>query len=221
MTEAIKATQGRAAVYFSNLRHDHGNKNLTYWDLCDFKINRPFSLKQEAGEWALMQTQPMMFQASVLQRKTYFEIGGLPLDLKTREDTYLFLKLGLNYPLCAVSHCGTIIGSDAKERLTQRYNRTGSLTFWNATIFIYKKLLRQSGNLKPDHYHRLRRSLSNAHLCTGRKLLRNSRCLDATTHLIKSFCVSPSYFFKEIIASIKRYLRTKINRHTQAISSSE
>jgi hypothetical protein len=59
-----------------------------------------------------MRIQPMMLQASVISRRTYFEIGCLAEELRTRKDTLLFFKLALLHPAYAVAGCGTVMHSD-------------------------------------------------------------------------------------------------------------
>ena len=82
---------------------------------CGFEIEGEWELKRDAAEWAFMRIQPMMLQASVLSRRVYWEVGGLPEQLRTREDTLLFFKLGLLYPACAVSGCGTVMTSERQH----------------------------------------------------------------------------------------------------------
>ena len=76
INEAIHATKGEAALYFSDLKRPVDEGGGTYWDLCGFSITGSYEFRREASEWALLKTQPMMAQASVIRRESYVEMEG-------------------------------------------------------------------------------------------------------------------------------------------------
>src|SRR5437667_303619 len=82
-------------------------------------------------------------------REAEFELGGLPEQLRTREDTLLFFKLALLYPACAVSGCGTIMNSDDRIRLTQIYDGQ-TLVYCQATVFLFNELLASVNHIARD-----------------------------------------------------------------------
>jgi glycosyltransferase involved in cell wall biosynthesis len=140
MAEAIEATKGEAAVYFSDLRYSEGNHPLDYWERCGFQPKAPFEFRRDASDWAMMRIQPMMFQASVVSRQHYLKSGALPESLRTREDTLMFFKLGLLHPMCAVAGCGTVMTADGGKRLTDELD-SRSIGYCRASISVYTHLL--------------------------------------------------------------------------------
>ena len=154
MAAAIRATRGEAALYFSDMRRGSEEKGVTLWSQCGFDIEPPFELRRHAAEWVFLPTQPMMFQASVIRRDAYWEIGGLPPHMRTREDTLMFYRLGLRYPCCAVAGCGTVMMDDGTMRLTEVMDST-SIAFAHATVrFIQRAALhRQVTRSSFAQYH--------------------------------------------------------------------
>jgi glycosyltransferase involved in cell wall biosynthesis len=124
MAAAIRATRGEAALYFSDMRRGSEEKGVTLWSQCGFDIEPPFELRRHAADWVFLPTQPMMFQASVIRKNTYWECGGLPPQMRTREDTLMFYRLGLRYPCCAVAGCATVMMHDGTMRLTDVMDST-------------------------------------------------------------------------------------------------
>ena len=89
-----------------------------------------------------MTTQPTMLQSSAIRRTTYLDIGGVSAVLPVREDTHLFLRLGLGRAACAVAGIGARMTDDAgDERLTQPLPPTG-LPYWIASAFMYDDIVR-------------------------------------------------------------------------------
>jgi glycosyltransferase involved in cell wall biosynthesis len=203
IVNAIEATRGEAALYFSDVQRPPDMSECRHWDLCGFGISGPFELKYDAGEWALMRIQPMMFQSSVIRRTTYLEIGGLPEQMRTMEDTLLFFKLALLYPACAVSGCGTIMTSDDNIRLTQVYD-SESLIYWHTSCFLIKEVLASANSISRDRRKCLIDSLSASYFSIGRIFLRRKNYLSVIKNLSISCFISPSMFAKEFLGSLGR-----------------
>jgi len=203
MVNAIKATEGEAALYFSDIKRAPDEGGEYYWDRCGFKVTPPYQFKNDAGDWAIMPIQPMMFQASVIRRASYLEIGGIPEDLQTREDTLMFFKLGLLYPACAVSGCGTVMGSDGNMRLTQELH-SGSLSYGFATISIYKEVLAIREDISPKRRKFFIDALSTAYFGTGRICYRKKKYLSSVRYLFESAIISRSGFTKCFLDSLRR-----------------
>jgi hypothetical protein len=141
IASAIMRTGGRAALYFADALVCDGDATSSYWDLCQFTVAEDYQLKEEASDWALMPTQPMLLQTSVVRRSAYLAVGGLNKTMRTREDTLLFHKLALRYPTCAVRSRSTVVTDDAgQDRLTRRYNAR-HVVYWAATIAMYGEIL--------------------------------------------------------------------------------
>ncbi len=203
MVNAIEATQGRAALYFADTQMSGDGGDYYLWRTSGFEIHRECEFKPDASKWVQRRVQPMMLQSSVISRKAYLEIGGLPEQLRTREDTLLFFKLALLYPACAVSGCGTIMNSDGDFRLTQLYN-AGSLVFWDASILVYKELLASVRNCSSESRRFLRTSLGASYFALCRIFFRHKKYLSAIKNAAASFGVSPPAFVKELSDSLAR-----------------
>jgi glycosyltransferase involved in cell wall biosynthesis len=205
IVNAIEATRGDAALYFSDTQQPTEDGGRRFWHLCGLEIAGEFEFRPDAGEWAIAPVQPMMIQASVIRRMTYLEVGGLAEQLRTREDTHLFYKLALQYPACAVSGCGTVMNSNDNIRLTQEYD-TESLVYRNASIFLYKDLLGSVSNISRKYRQFLTDSLCRSYFCSGRVFFRRKKYFSA----IRSFCIScvtsPAKFTKELLGSLGRHL---------------
>ncbi|HUA68255.1 MAG TPA: oligosaccharide flippase family protein [Candidatus Saccharimonadales bacterium] len=202
MSEAILATNGKAAIYFSDLRCTPEKHIPNYWEMCGFEASPPFEFRLDASDWAFMQIQPTMFQASVIRRDKYLECGGLPDKLQTREDTLLFFKFGLLYPACSVAGCGTVMTSDGGESLTQKID-SESAAHARASIHIFKNLL-WFGEIMNNRQRKLiAEALSDAHFALARACMREKlfgRCLQSVLH---SGIVSPTDCASSLAASFK------------------
>jgi glycosyltransferase involved in cell wall biosynthesis len=216
IARAITATAGAAALYFADLQVPEGEGGHRYWQRCGFEIGGEWELRRDAAEWAFMRIQPMMLQASVLSRRVYWEVGGLPEQLRTREDTLLFFKLGLLYPACAVSGCGTVMTSDDNIRLTQVYDAR-SFEFCDATVSLYRELLTSLQGINRERRQILTESLGSSYYALARFFFRRKDYLSAVKNLAASCRVSPSMFFKEAGGSLAR----QVFKTTEASSVSE
>ena len=201
MKKAIEGTRGEAALYFDDMRLAGKQGAESHWQRCGLAINGEFELRHDAGDWALMRRQPMMLQASVLRRQTYLDLGGLPEHLRTREDTLLFFKLALLYPACAVSGCGTVMNSDDTIRLTTVY-ADHSLTYGQASIFLYKDLLESIKNISRGRQRYLVDRLGASYFGMGRVLVRRREYFSAAKNLLMCCLVSPSSFARQMRLSL-------------------
>ncbi len=210
IVDAIEHTGGEAALYFADaaMAWEGGS---SYWGHCGLKVNGAWELKRDAGEWAMMRVQPMMIQASVISRTAYLKVGGLPEQLRTREDTLLFFKLAFLYPACAVSGCGTVLNSDDLIRLTQIYDHE-TLVYCNASISLYRELLASFPTIGRKRRQYLTHALSAAHFGMGRVLSRQGMYLSAMWRLFTSGVISPMVFTRELFGSASRREGVLINR---------
>jgi len=202
---AIVATGGGAALYFSDLRVPQEEGGYQYWDRCGLEISGEFEFRRDAGEWAFMPIQPTMLDTSVIRRSSYWEVGGFSELLRTREDTLLFYKLTLLYPACAVSGCGAVMNSDDCIRLTHVYDGN-SPTYRKATIFLYRELLTTVKNLDRVRRRLLVESLAGSYFSEGRVFLRQKKLLNAIRSLLIACAICPPLFAKELLGSLVRRL---------------
>ena len=205
MANAIFATNGEAALYFADMQRSNDAGPNTHWQLCGFAISRDFEFRSDAGDWALMHNQPMMLQSSVIRRRTYLNIGGLPNRLLTREDTLLFFKLALLYPACAVSGCGAVMNATDAIRLTQVYDRS-SVVYCYATIAFFRELLSSLQHISRERRRLLVNCLSASYFAFSRSLFRQRKYGGTIKNLFISCLTSPMSFAEELAGTIGRYL---------------
>jgi glycosyltransferase involved in cell wall biosynthesis len=204
VVQAIESTKGQADLYFCDSRRSKRLKNRLHWNYANFSLRNSYELRTDGSDWALMAVQPMMIQSSIIRKKTFLEIGGLPTHLKTREDTFLFFKIALLYPVCAVDGCGAILTSDAGNRLTEKYSSLDSLIYWNNSVYLYKNILYSTNILKKKHRKLLISSISDSYYSIGRLFLLNREYLNSVKNFILSFAFCPLLFFKRFLNSTKK-----------------
>lgn len=216
MSYAIKDTEGKAALYFSDIKRPEEEGRVYHWDKCGFSIQGDHEFRQYADEWAMMKRQPIMFQASVIRRASFVESGGLPAKLVTREDTFLFYKLCFLYPACAVAGCGAEMSSDGntRGRLTVVLDSSTN-TYHECTKLLYSELLHNSNKMSNEHRMTLERELVLAHLDFGRVLLKKKHFFRAFANVAGALGVSHSVSISEANRMIRRYFD---NRRNAALS---
>lgn len=219
MLDAIQATDGKADLYFCDIQRDASNEKSLHWRSCGFNIDLPYVLKMRAPDWAFLSPQPMMLQTSIFKREIFRSIGGLPRDLTTREDTYFFYRMALYNSICAVSFCGAIMGSDGHNRLVgsdgrgrplEKHNLKRGIAYWDNTISLYRRLVKDAGELESEYLERLKHCLAFAYICGARVMMKKRRYLEMGGHLVKSFCCRPASFMQEVYASFKRQISHRV-----------
>jgi glycosyltransferase involved in cell wall biosynthesis len=205
IVDAMKATDSKASLYFSDTMLTPDNSESSLWNFCGFKMTDPFLFENDAGEWAFMRRQPMMLQSSIIRRKAYFEVGALPRNMIVAEDTLLFYKLTLRYPACAVRGYGTIMTSDGSERLTRTYDENNS-AYWHSLIQLYRELISNEMKISVKYRKILNYYLSHAYICFGRIHLRKRRFLMASRNFLTGAWVSPVHFAIEFVDTLKRHI---------------
>ena len=206
MAAAIRGTRGEAALYFSDMRRGSEEKGITLWRQCGFNIETPFELRRNGTEWVFLPTQPMMFQASVIRREKYWECGGLPADMRTREDTLMFYKLGLLYPCCAVAGCGTVMMDDGTVRLT-RVMDLRSMEFCLATVRLFTELRSVGRSVDRSVRRVITDGLSEASFSLARVSLEHGVYLGAVRAFVRSAFISPRAFRRCLFRSRRRRTR--------------
>lgn len=208
MVSTIHATGGEAALYFSDLKVPRQEGGGRYWNRCGFEIEGNWEFMRDAGDWAFLPIQPMMVQASVISTKIFVELGGFSEQLRIAEDTLLFFKICLFYPVCAVSGCGTVMNSDDNLRLTQVHHNY-SLVYKQAIVFLYKELLASKKELNLERRQFIRNALAAAYYSVFREFLRQRKYWSATRNIALSCHANPLVFAKEFGCTLVRYLNIK------------
>jgi glycosyltransferase involved in cell wall biosynthesis len=203
MARAIESTVGRACCYFANALTSPEHGGRTYWQMCGFEPLSPFFVLENASEWAFMRIQPMLLGASVMRQETYWEIGGLNESMVTREDTLLFYKLALQYPLCAVDHIAMLITDDGAGRLTRAYD-SRQFAYWAATVLMYKEILSRVAFRRPIDEESITASLGDAHFGMAKIYLRRGSLVSGAQSLAAAAFASPRHFASTITSMVAR-----------------
>ena len=156
----------------------------------------------------------MMLQSSVFKRSACLESGGFLETLRYRDDTHLFLKLGIGAAVCAVNGCGVKMTADddPSNRLSLNYNneRQG---YW-MQVLMFQDLLGGAVNLNLTERRILRLRLAGAYRSMARLAWREHRLLTAVWWSGKSAFTAPGMFFNRFGRRISRKPRTGISVQT-------
>jgi glycosyltransferase involved in cell wall biosynthesis len=164
MAAAIAATGGVAVLYFSDAEFEASPSPANRWAGVGFSAQTPFEMLHDAPEIVLAEAQPMLLPFSVFQRHAFLDAGGLWEQLSAGEDTHLYVRLGLRYPLCAVTFLGGVVKGETgdAERLTGAYGPR-SLTHWDCSIILWNDILRRTRDLSSRHRRLLNRRVADAY----------------------------------------------------------
>lgn len=191
VADAIVGTGGAGRFYFADTQRSSEENGRRHWDLVNFSIAEPFQLAADAAEWVMMRRQPMMLQSTVFQREAYFASGGFLPALRYRDDTHLYLKLGIGGAACAVSGIGCYMNDDDQDnRLTSNYNNTKR--GYEMQLIMNRDLLSGSLPLRQSHYRELKQRLAEAHCSVARTEFRENHFPAACRHIAQSMVADPS-----------------------------
>jgi glycosyltransferase involved in cell wall biosynthesis len=188
MRHAIAATDGAAALYFADARLSDAE---TLWSQAGFAPRGEHELRADAESWALAPRQPLMTPAVVISRAAYLACGSQDEALPCREDTHLFLKLGLTRPLCAVAGVGADVTPDAAEaRLTSAHPADGR-RYLDASVRLAEDVLARLPELRHTARRDLRRRLAVAHWRRARLAWRERELGPCAAELARSVRCEP------------------------------
>lgn len=204
MAKAIQATKGQANYYFADTIRPVEKGAGSRWQGVGFEIEAAFELKLEAAKWVLIQPQPMMLQSTVFKKRAYLQAGGFLTALRYRDDTHLFLKLGLAGPVCAVASVGTQMTSDddPNNRLTLSYDN--QLKGAKMQVIMFTDLLQSMPHLPNGVQKELKRRLAFAHLSVARHTWRSGRYFTAVTQLAHCAKIQPTVFTGSIQRNLQK-----------------
>ncbi|MEM7330573.1 MAG: glycosyltransferase family 2 protein [Chloroflexota bacterium] len=203
MANAIKETAGSARYYFADTIRPIEKGSGSRWEGVGFSITGEFELNDVASEWVLYRPQPMMLQSTVFNKQAYLEAGGFLPALRYRDDTHLFLKLGLDGPVCAVGNVGTKMTSDdaPTNRLTLSYD--GQLKGAQMQVIMFNDLLDKMPHLPTPVQQELKRRLAYAYLAVARHTWKSKKYGEAMSYLLDCARTKPSV----VTGSIQRNLQ--------------
>jgi hypothetical protein len=134
-----------------------------------------------------------MIQSSVISRDAFTSAGGFDRRLSLRDDTLLFLMLGLGGPACAVSGIGTVMSADdTTGRLTSVHDPL-SRSFWHDTVVLYGAVLEQTPQGAGPHRSELRARLALGHLRLAREAASRRAPLEVLSHTGRAILASPGH----------------------------
>lgn len=194
MAQAIQATNGAARFYFADTIRPDEKGGDGRWQACGFHIDGQYALKETAADWVLIQPQPMMLQSTVFNKDAYIAAGGFLPQLRYRDDTHLFLRLGLDGPVCAVANVGTQMTSDddPSNRLTLTYDH--AVRGAHMQVIMFEDLLQQMPHLPPVHVQQLQRRLAHAHLALARFAWRERQLWASARQMTRVMTTQPGVF---------------------------
>jgi glycosyltransferase involved in cell wall biosynthesis len=196
LADAIVATDGGASLYFTDAVLPEGG---TAWSRSGFAPSTPLELAACGDRWVMRPRQPMMTPAVVVARAAYLACGGQDPALPCREDTHLFLLLGLGAPACAVdAHTVTVTSDGRGNRLTEQL-AAGDVAYWTATARLYADVACRFPALDPALARELQRRLATAHWRLGRLAWRRGRRTSAAGSAWRSARVDPSVILRRVV----------------------
>lgn len=218
MVNAMEATEEMAALYFSDIVLEMEEGRVSHWDRCRFGISGSYEFRDDPSEWAMAAKQPMFLQTSVINRERFVDAGWLPEELVTREDTFLFYKLCLLYPVCAVAGYGGVMSSDDNPggRLTVALDSKTS-TFHECTVLLFKELWRYNDRISYNQRRAIRRRFVQSYLGYGRLLLKNKQFFNATGKVFRGIKISPVVALWEMTIALKTYLSNRLLNRTKGV----
>ena len=206
MAKAIQATEGKARFYFADTIRPAEKGAGSRWKGTGFSISGQHQLNDIAAEWVLYRPQPMMLQSTVFKKSAYIEAGGFLPALRYRDDTHLFLKLGLDGPVCAVAAIGTEMTSDddPTNRLTLNYDN--QLKGAQMQVIMFDDLLKTMPHLAVELSQELKERLAYAHLAVARHRWRSQQYLTAFNQIYHCVKTQPTVFTGSIQRNFQKIM---------------
>lgn len=190
VAEAIRGTDGAARFYFADTVRSSEGGGKRHWDLVGFQTSGAYELAPDAANWVMMGRQPMMLQATVFSKAAYLASGGFWQPLRYRDDTHLYMNLGIGGAACAVNNIGCqMTDDDQGNRLSTTHNRAKKGC--QMQVLMHGDMLERKPEMQPQHRRELQRRLSNAHRCLARHAWRERNLKEVVWHLVQSFLARP------------------------------
>jgi hypothetical protein len=144
----------------------------------------------------------MMLQSTVVNRSKALEIGGFKKELRYRDDTHLFMKLGLGQPICAVRGCGVMMSSDdlPENRLTLTHDDTAVGTIMR--VIMLTDLLESAVPMSAETRAVLQTWLAVAHRGLARYAWDDHRYMEFFRELATSVSIDPQGTWRHVSARL-------------------
>jgi glycosyltransferase involved in cell wall biosynthesis len=191
MAAAIESTCGAANYYFADTIRPPDRGGGSRWQAVGYEMQEHVELREDGSDWVLILPQPMMLQSSVFRRASYLQCGGLLPQLRFREDTHLFLLLGLGQPVCAVAGFGAEMTSDddPSQRLTLSYSNEKKEMGHRMQVWMFSDLLQKMPQLSQGTRAELQRRLAGAYRALARDAWHQRKPLKTSFRMAQSYII--------------------------------
>ncbi len=205
MAAAIEATGGAAGFYFADTLGSSAEGGVPFWELAGLTIAGPHEMREDATDWVMRPTQPMMLQSSVFRRADYLAVGGLDSSLALRHDTMIFFELGLGRPACAVADAGCVMTADDDTggRLSATHSDE-TPRYWRETESMYTRLTAPGGVVGGSARSDLVRRLAVARLRLARYAFAEGRRADGARLALRAAVSSPGLILDRVRRKVRR-----------------
>ena len=202
---AITDTRGVAVLYFSDAEFEEFTPPKNRWARVGFEAKSPHELLDRPADTVFAEGQPMLLPFSVFNRSAFLAEGGLWERLPAGEDTHLYVRLGLKYPMCAVSGIGGVVKGVPEEqgRLTGLFGPR-AIRHWECSVLLWKDLLLRTPDLAIPYRRLLTRRIADAYWRKGILSARQFKFLDAMGSFAQSLLQDPSIAFKAAAKKLGR-----------------
>lgn len=195
MAKAIATTNGEANYYFADTIHPPNRGGGSRWHAVGFHMQKKISFVEDGTDWVLINPQPMMLQSSVFSKAAYVASGGFLPQLRFRDDTHIFFKLGLSSPVCAVAGVGAKMTSDDESdaRLTLAYGGAKLEMGHQMQVWMFSDLLTSLPILHSKARQEIERRLVGAHYSLARDAWHQKKFLLTCHRLARSYLLKFKY----------------------------
>ncbi|HXB58876.1 MAG TPA: oligosaccharide flippase family protein [Candidatus Acidoferrales bacterium] len=196
ITAAIKATDGRARFYFSNVLMANGAQNTTLWSQIGLKFDGPFLLLPNGADWMLSSRQPTFIQSSIFNAVLLKSSGGFDKRFESMEDTELFCRLGVAGSVCAVNAIGCCYSADdsTDKRLTAKVN-PATENFWKSKCMLWSLVRSRFPDLDPGHRHIIHCKLAESFWRLARNRWQTGQIFSGIISFLQCIRTQPSFLF--------------------------
>ncbi len=193
MAGAISGTAGAAVLYFSDADFERSPAPKNRWTRAGFDAHAPFELFEKPLAIVFAESQPMLLPFSVFNRSMFLDAGGLWERLPAAEDTHLYVRLGLLYPMCAVAFRGGTVngGPEDAGRLTGVFGPS-TVRRWDCSVLLWRDILQRTPDLPPSYRQLLTTRIAGAYWRKALLCAKNFRLLAAAKAMGFSLVHDPS-----------------------------
>jgi glycosyltransferase involved in cell wall biosynthesis len=202
---ALTATQGQAALYFDDAEWETSRGVTTYWKLHNYTATAAVDFAADARPLVYREVQPMLLPFILVKKEAYQRSGGLWEKLWSAEDTHLFIRLGTEYPFCAVNALGGRVVSDAANengRLTTAFS-SDSQNRWKSQIMMFGDLLSRFPDLPKVYADQVVDWLAESHWRLSRIAFSQKNFVTFVEELLKAIRTRPNTLKNILLGNLR------------------